>query len=561
MSCSGGGASPGAAGWALNNDNYATSTYQQTGECTEGYLARAGNAEQNQDGGPAPINKIANVSLPVGTDMSMNVQMTMSQGSDPVDHWSNGTSIPGVTFNTSTGAFSGTVTLPGQYSTTITTFKADGTTIDSKSYLVVAQKTQPGQAITFIHPLPGAVITSRCTASVDGTQIWSDPKRGRPHKGIDLAYPGGKIGNVRAAATGQVIRADGNDAHGYGNVVFIGHTNSDGKKICITVYAHLASIAVAVGQNVSAGDVIGVEGNTGGSFGAHLHFEIRSPEFSSGTGSNQNAAVYDPAAYITGSVQFDDKTGRTALNNNQDPDPSQANASNVTTQNNGSSVGITPAMADNHCSGYTPDPNNSGPGTGTPIPPMPTVTGQCWTDGINFVMQAEVGPWFNASDPATIAGSIDTPANRRKCGYVNAKGDSGGLTKYGIASNYNPGINMTTLNLAQAEAIYQSKYWTANQCQNIPAPLCVVHFNAMVNAPGGGRKAIQAVTNTSSYNAAIVACSKMTFDQAKAAALQYCNFMQNYYNDKDQGRFLSGLTNRNNTLTAYVKQSSSTATA
>jgi murein DD-endopeptidase MepM/ murein hydrolase activator NlpD len=561
MSCSGGGDSiaPGAA-WAPNSDNYTSSTYQQSGECSEGYLARAGNAEQNMDGGPVPENKITNVSLPVGTDMSMNVQMTLSNSSSPAASWTNGTTIPGVTFNTATGQFSGTVTLPGQYSTTVTALASDGSTIDSKSYLVVAQKTAAGEAITFIHPLPGSVVTARCTASVDGTQIWSDPKRGRPHKGIDLAYPGGKIGNVRAAASGQVIRADGSDANGYGNVVFIGHTNASGQKICITVYAHLASIAVTVGQNVSAGDIVGVEGNTGGSFGPHLHFEIRSPEFSSGTGSNQNAAVYDPAAYITGQMQFDDVTGRTALNNNQDPDPSQANAANVTTQTNSSAVGITPSMANNHCSGYTPDSTNAGPGTGTPQAATPAATGQCFTDAMNFVMTAEVGSWFNPNDTATQQGLIDTPQDRKKCGWVV---DTGGNTKFGIAQNGNPGVNVTTLTLAQAESIYQNKYWNATGCNQLPNPLCIVHFNAAVNnGPGRASQFLETATNTSSSSAAISAAAGYSAQQAQTAAAAYMNAQQNFYNDlangnpSKYGKYLNGWTNRMASLKTYVASSS-----
>ena len=562
MSCSGGGSTI-ASGtpWAPTADNYTSPTYQQTGECSEGYLARAGNAEKNMDGGPIPINTITNVSIPVGTDMSVTTQMTVSPGSDPVASWTNGTTIPGVTFNTATGKFSGTATLPGQYSTTISALRADSSVIDSKPFLLVASKSTGSDSITFIHPLPGSVITARCTASVDGTQIWSDPKRGRPHKGIDLAYAGGALGNVRAAASGKVIRADGNDARGYGNVVFIAHSNAAGKKICITVYAHLSTIGVQVGQQVSAGDVVGVEGATGDARGAHLHFEIRSPDFSSGVGSNQSVAVYDPAAYISGQVSFDDVTGRTQLNNNQQPDPGVVTPSAVTTQTNSTALAITPAMTDNQCSGYTPEPGNAGPGEPTPFPTTPTATGACFTDASNFVMRYEVGPQYNPNDPATIAGDISTPINQKKCGWVV---DTGGNTKYGIAQKFNPSVNVQTLNLAGALSIFQDKYWSANSCDQLPNPLCIVHYNGCVNpGPGAAIKFLQKATNTTSKSAAISAAAGLSPSAALTMCQSYINSQQNYYNDLANGqpahfgKYLNGWTARMNALKAFIASSAS----
>ena len=555
MSCGGNGAkiAPGDP-WIVNEDNYNSPTYKQPNECDEGYLARAGNAEQELDGGPPVSGKIQNVSIPVGTDLSITTQMTMTQGSPAVDHWSNGTSIPGVSFDTSTGLFSGTVSLEGKYSTTITAFAADGSTIDSKGYQIVAQKCSDDEAIKFIHPMPGSVITSRCTASVDGTQIWDDPKRGRPHKGIDLAFVGGKTGNVRAAATGEVIRAvsDGS-ASGYGNVVYIGHKNSAGKKICISVYGHLASVAVEVGQQVSSGDFIGVEGNVGHSSGAHLHFEIRSPEFAS---SNQAAAVYDPAAYISGSVSFDDKTGASTLSSGGTVDPGVVTPTAVTSSDNGSKVAITPSMADNHCSGYTPEPGNPGPTTdGTAVAPYntnPPPSGECQADANNFLFKYEVGPWFNPNDPATQQGLIDNQPDRKKCGYVF---DSGGETKFGVAKNSNGSTNITTLDLAGAQAIYASKYWNQNSCGSFPNPMCIIHYDTVVN--GGGAACLKAAFGTSSASDAAAKASAMSQSDLQAASRVYLNARQNRYNDLANGNpskyktYLNGWTSRVKALTSF----------
>ena len=61
---------------------------------------------------------------------------------------------------------------------------------------------------------------------------------------------------------------------GYGKVVIIDHGQYNGKAIS-TLYAHLSSYNVSVGQKISQGQKIGNAGSTGYSTGPHLHFEVR----------------------------------------------------------------------------------------------------------------------------------------------------------------------------------------------------------------------------------------------------------------------------------------------
>lgn len=89
---------------------------------------------------------------------------------------------------------------------------------------------------------------------------------GKYHKGIDIARPSNL--SIKAADNGVVVEA-GYNSGGYGNKVVINHNN--GMK---TVYAHMDSISVEVGQVVEAGTTIGVMGSTGNSTGVHLHFEV-----------------------------------------------------------------------------------------------------------------------------------------------------------------------------------------------------------------------------------------------------------------------------------------------
>lgn len=89
----------------------------------------------------------------------------------------------------------------------------------------------------------------------------------RDHRAIDIAAPVGAP--VTAADRGVVLRSGWN-SQGYGNFVVIDH-NID----IITLYAHLDTIFVEVGDVVAQGQVLGTVGSTGNSTGPHLHFEIR----------------------------------------------------------------------------------------------------------------------------------------------------------------------------------------------------------------------------------------------------------------------------------------------
>jgi murein DD-endopeptidase MepM/ murein hydrolase activator NlpD len=92
-------------------------------------------------------------------------------------------------------------------------------------------------------------------------------RSGRHHSGIDLDLDVGDT--VRAAWSGKVRYAKYNDG-GFGNLVIVRHFNG-----LETFYAHLSKLLVVPDQEVKAGDVLGLGGNTGRSFGPHLHFEVR----------------------------------------------------------------------------------------------------------------------------------------------------------------------------------------------------------------------------------------------------------------------------------------------
>ena len=90
---------------------------------------------------------------------------------------------------------------------------------------------------------------------------------GRQHKGLDIKV---YIGDTIRAAFAGKVRIVRYEPRGYGKYVVIRHDNG-----LETVYGHMSAQLVRENQEVRAGDVIGLGGNTGRSTGSHLHFETR----------------------------------------------------------------------------------------------------------------------------------------------------------------------------------------------------------------------------------------------------------------------------------------------
>lgn len=109
----------------------------------------------------------------------------------------------------------------------------------------------------------------------------NNPVTGRyqNHNGIDI---GGVYYSTQviAAKAGTVIVSQKGSS--YGNYVVVSHGTGN-----TTLYAHLSSRAVSVGDVVAQGDVLGITGSTGNSTGPHLHFEI-----------TENGSRIDPLTYL-----------------------------------------------------------------------------------------------------------------------------------------------------------------------------------------------------------------------------------------------------------------------
>jgi murein DD-endopeptidase MepM/ murein hydrolase activator NlpD len=130
----------------------------------------------------------------------------------------------------------------------------------------------PGPTVPREWPLAERGYVTRGQIQVDADS------RDEPHPGLDIAVP---VGTMVRASGGATVNQIGDDPE-YGLYVLLDHPEE-----YQTMYGHLSRIIVTGGQQLEAGEVIGLSGNSGRSTAPHLHFEIR-----------QRGASLDPRAMV-----------------------------------------------------------------------------------------------------------------------------------------------------------------------------------------------------------------------------------------------------------------------
>jgi murein DD-endopeptidase MepM/ murein hydrolase activator NlpD len=123
----------------------------------------------------------------------------------------------------------------------------------------------PSSGAPLAWPIQGAVLTQGFGPST----LWLEPAMfgfAHFHTGLDLASTNTRI----SAAADGVVAVVGAGSTGYGNYVIIVHGGG-----LVSLYGHMVMTMVKVGQSVTQGQQIGIEGTTGASTGVHLHFEVR----------------------------------------------------------------------------------------------------------------------------------------------------------------------------------------------------------------------------------------------------------------------------------------------
>jgi len=173
------------------------------------------------------------------------------------------------------------------------------------------------QLPTLSSPVPGVAPTTMYGAKDPG--MWNGAKN--YHTGDDYAIPVGT--SVKAVAAGTVM----DDAPGADFGVYVQIDHGNGYQ---TLYGHLQSKSVKLGQQVKAGQEIGKSGQSGNVTGPHLHFEVR---------KGHNNPV-DPASFLTGTASGTSAATSTATSTSKSSaTPTVGNSGNSSTSSVGKILG------------------------------------------------------------------------------------------------------------------------------------------------------------------------------------------------------------------------------
>ena len=517
-----------------DEDVAAQDTEIRPGESVECYMRRSGNTTGRMDDKTGAIpGKIENTDVPLNKGYIVNVTFRLTKNSEPdADGWSiSGTPLPdGVTF-VDNGT---TATMKGEFPSSSfgQQFKiqVEAIGIDKRGFVFSPQKANGSNEIVFVHPLPGAHVSSPF-----GPRIPPTTGASSKHAGADFSLKPNPPGDVLAAADGEVTFT-GFQAGGAGNYVKIKHANAAGKELCTTVYMHLATIYVSTGQQVVAGQKIGKEGNTGIGTGPHLHFECRLP----------NGTTIDPVPLIRGTVGVARLTNDDNTAVEDSIEPSTANGALTPENVDAKEAGCEPFGPD-----YPKDPSE----TDEPAPDEPAAGSPPLADPFEsawfFTMTHEVGPGWTKdapNDPEVAQGLIETKPQRQKDGYVNTANFPGGETKFGIAQGPNPSINVNKINYADAKKTGFNNYWKRGPADLVTSkPRTAVMLFDLNYLHGVGNantiKSKAGIADIADDLEAATALSKAQQDFMKTIAA----------GSETKKKYLTGWLKRSSDLLSYVK--------
>ena len=174
---------------------------------------------------------------------------------------------------------------------------------------------------------------------------------------------------------------------------------------------------------------------------------------------------------------------------------------------------------------------------------------------VSHLMIYEVGGWVNVKNPVFINGT-----NPKACGYVDDPSDPGGETKYGIAKNDNPDVNIANLNWNMAQAIYYNRYWLPGHCDQLPPSVGSYHMDGCVNnGVGTAAKFLQqAVGITPDGSVGPETIAAVNAQDPITTCNNICNIRLQYYqniinNNPSETKYLVGWDRRINEMKTFVE--------
>lgn len=179
---------------------------------------------------------------------------------------------------------------------------------------------------------------------------------------------------------------------------------------------------------------------------------------------------------------------------------------------------------------------------------------------VNHAMLYEVGGFWKIDAPGVADGT-----NAKACGYTNDPTDPGGETKFGIAKNANPSVDVKHLTWEGAKAIYYQNYWVAGHCNQLPGRVGALHFDGCVNNGVGTaakflQKSVGVIADGAIGPGTLAAVA--THDPI-ALCNSICNQRIVFYNNivannPVQGKYLGGWLRRVEEMRAFTTNSGAT---
>jgi len=177
---------------------------------------------------------------------------------------------------------------------------------------------------------------------------------------------------------------------------------------------------------------------------------------------------------------------------------------------------------------------------------------------VDHAMLYEVGGFWELT-PEVELGLVNTKSQRRAVGYVDDPLDRGGETKFGIAKNANPDVDIYNLDWQGAKDIYYNRYWLEASCDKLPPRVAILHFDGCVNhGISRATKFMQRALNL--FDDGII--GPQTIESANnedpiKLCFDICNQREQFYRDivarkPNQSRYLNGWLRRIEEMKAFT---------